>query len=151
MSAAVVQVEVAPTTWKANRVAVLVAVSKLRSVRGMPGELEATVTAIVEVAKETEEEAWRTPDAWRLPDTWRLPAMEEEAEEINPLPMVNWPVVEALASEVSPVTLKVPVAVMLAKEDKPFTRRVLEALMPSFNQTEIVVVGVRFCTPKLSC
>jgi len=55
--AEVVQVLVAPATWKANRVAVLVADWVLERERGIPGEPEAKLTVMVVVAKETEEEA----------------------------------------------------------------------------------------------
>jgi len=60
--AEVVQVLVAPPTWKANRVAVLVAVWVLTRVKGIPGVPEAKLTVMVVVAKETVEEAWRIPE-----------------------------------------------------------------------------------------
>ena len=52
---------VAPLTWKANRVAVLVAVSVLRSVNAIPGVPEAKLIVIVVVAREILEEALTTP------------------------------------------------------------------------------------------
>ena len=54
------------------------------------------------------EEDWKEPETCNGPDT------VEEACEINPLPTVSMPVVEALASVVLPETFKVPVAVILA-------------------------------------
>lgn len=76
--AEVVQVLVAPATWKANLVAVLVADWVLVKVRGIPGLPEAKFAVIVVVAKETDD------DAWRLPAIWRGAATVEEALEINP-------------------------------------------------------------------
>ncbi len=53
---------VAPATWKANRVAVLVADWVLKSVSGIATLPEATVVVMVVVAKDAEEEAWRLPE-----------------------------------------------------------------------------------------
>ena len=55
--AEVVQVLVAPVTWKAKRLAVLVAVSVLRRVKRMAGEPEAKLPVKVVVARATVEEA----------------------------------------------------------------------------------------------
>lgn len=90
-------------------------------------------------------------EAWMAPETCNGPATVEEPVIIAPFPTVSIPVVDALVKVVTPVTLRVPVAVILAKEAKPLTRKVLEAFNPSFIQTGIVVVGVKLRTPKLSC
>ena len=100
--AEVVQVLVAPLIWKAKRFWVLVADWVLNKVNGIPWEVEAKLTVIVVVAKDTEDEAWR------LPAIWREPATVEEPETIAPLPTVSIPVVEALTVVI------VPVAVILA-------------------------------------
>ena len=48
------------------------------------------------------------------PLTLKIEAMVEELLEIKPLPTVSIPVVEALVRVVTPVTFKVPVAVIFA-------------------------------------
>ena len=53
-------------------------------------------------------------EALNPPVKIKLPVTVDEACEINPLPTVSMPVVEALASVVLPETFKVPVAVILA-------------------------------------
>ena len=68
----------------------------------------------------------RVEEAFRTPLTNRLEEIVEEAEEINPVPMVSIPVVEARS------TVNVPVAVRLAKlrlpekRALPCTERTLE-------------------------
>ena len=51
---------------------------------------------------------------WKTPETNKLLLTVDDADEINPLPIVSIPVVEALASVVFPATFKVPVAVIFA-------------------------------------
>ena len=66
-----------------RRVAVLVAVWVFASVSGMPGEEEATLTVMVVVERETDDEAWRfatvrfamdevAPFTWRDPEMYAL-------------------------------------------------------------------------------
>ena len=78
---------------------------------------EATTVTVV-VPSETVEEAANKPLTWRLLET------VEEAWEMKPLPTVIIPVVEALVRVVTPVMLRVPEAMRLAKlrfpENKAF-------------------------------
>lgn len=82
--------------WKANRAAVLVADSTFRKVSGIPGVPEATVTLIVVVDNEAEEEAWN------------MPLTLESALETNPPVKVARLVTDKASPKVAiPVTFKV--------------------------------------------
>ena len=58
-------------------------------------------------------------DADNGPETFRFAETVDEPVIIAPLPTVNIPVVEALVRVVTPVTLRVPVAIKFAKDKSP--------------------------------
>src|SRR3989338_2307689 len=79
----------------------------------MPGEVEAKLTVIVVVDKETEEEAWR------LPEIWRVEVIVEEAEEINPPYWdANPPTLKVEEAWSTPATWRLPATVEEAAEIK---------------------------------
>lgn len=117
--AEVVQVEVAPAIWKANRFWVLVADWVLYKVKGIPWEVEAKLTVMVVVARETEEEAWRLPAIWRV-----LEIVEEPAEIIpvrleSPLTARVLATVREEEASNGPAKWKAPAKEEEAEEIKP--------------------------------
>ncbi len=64
-----------------------------------------------------EEPAEINPIRLESPATDKVEEIVEEAWEINPLPIVNWPVVEALAKLVFPETVREPKVPTLVSED----------------------------------
>ena len=99
--------------WKANLETVLVEDSRLRRVSGMPGVTEATLTVMVVVASEAEEEAWR------FPDMWSEPATVEEALEINPDRFASPPTLRVDDACNGPLTLNWAAIVEEAEEINP--------------------------------